>query len=256
MNSPHPRAALVTGAAHRIGRAIALGLAADGWAVGIHCRNSEATASDTVAEIRSQGGTAECLVADLADRAEVSDLMPRATNALGPISCLINNASIFEEDKIDTATPESFDQHIAVNLRAPLFLSQAFAAQIPAGALGNIINILDQRVWNLTPYFTSYTLSKVGLWSLTQTTAMALAPDIRVNAIGPGPTLPSPRQTDTQFRQQYENLPLPHPVELSDITAAVRFILATPSMTGQMIALDSGQHLGWAHAKSDRGLEE
>ena len=246
--------ALVTGAGRRIGAAIARDLARHGWAVAIHYRSSGGEAQALVQEIEAAGGRAVALPCDLAREAEVETLVPRAAEALGPLTCLVNNASAFEMDKIDTATRESWDRHIETNLRAPLVLSQAFARQLPddAGgeaqgtAAGNIINMLDQRVWKLTPYFLSYTLSKSGLWTLTQTMALALAPRIRVNGIGPGPTLPSERQSAEQFRLQQAAVPLKRGPALDEIAATVRYILATPSMTGQMIALDGGEHLGWA----------
>jgi NAD(P)-dependent dehydrogenase (short-subunit alcohol dehydrogenase family) len=162
------------------------------------------------------------------------------------VTCLVNNASAFEMDKVDTATRESWDRHIETGLRAPLVLSQAFAQQLPEEIDGNIINMLDQRVWKLTPYFLSYTVAKTGLWTLTQTLALALAPRIRVNGIGPGPTLPSERQSAEQFRLQQAAVPLKRGPALDEIAATVRYILATPSLTGQMIALDGGEHLGWA----------
>jgi NAD(P)-dependent dehydrogenase (short-subunit alcohol dehydrogenase family) len=244
--------ALVTGAAHRIGRAIALDLAHHGWAVAVHYRGSGAAADEVVAEIGRLGGRAAALDCDLSREADVVKLVPRAAQALGPLTCLVNNASNFEMDKVDTATRESWDRHIETNLRAPLVLSQAFAGQLPEGTQGNIVNLLDQRVWKLTPYFLSYTVAKSGLWTLTRTLALALAPRIRVNGIGPGPTLPSERQTAEQFRQQQLAVPLKHGATPEEIAATLRFILATPSMTGQMIALDGGEHLGWA--QSSRGF--
>lgn len=240
--------ALVTGAAHRIGRAIALDLAHHGWAVAVHYRGSGAAADEVVAEIGRLGGRAAALDCDLSREADVVKLVPRAVKALGPLTCLVNNASNFEMDKVDTATRESWDRHIETNLRAPLVLSQAFAGQLPEGTQGNIVNLLDQRVWKLTPYFLSYTVAKSGLWTLTRTLALALAPRIRVNGIGPGPTLPSERQTAEQFRQQQLAVPLKHGPTPEEIAATLRFILATPSMTGQMIALDGGEHLGWAQS--------
>jgi NAD(P)-dependent dehydrogenase (short-subunit alcohol dehydrogenase family) len=241
-----PKAALVTGGAKRIGQAIIRDFAAQGWAVAIHYGTSQADADALAAEIRAAGGRAASLRADLAHEAEVATLVPRAVAELGPLGCLVNNASIFEMDRIDTANRESWDKHIETNLRAPLVLSQAFARQLPAGAEGNIVNLLDQRVWKLTPYFISYTVAKSGLWTLTQTLAMALAPRIRVNGIGPGPTLPSTRQSDDQFRRQQESLPLRRGATPEEIARAIRFILASPSFTGQMLALDGGEHLGWA----------
>jgi NAD(P)-dependent dehydrogenase (short-subunit alcohol dehydrogenase family) len=238
--------ALVTGGAQRIGRAIVCDLADHGWAVAIHYHASKDQAEALAAEIRRAGGRAVALACDLSREVEVRELVPRAAEALGPLTCLVNNASVFEMDKIDTATRESWDRHIETNLRAPLVLSQAFAGQLPDDTEGNIVNMLDQRVWKLTPYFLSYTIAKSGLWTLTQTMAMALAPRIRVNGIGPGPTLPSARQTIDQFKQQQAAVPLKRGPTPEEIAATVRFILGTPSMTGQMIALDGGEHLGWA----------
>jgi NAD(P)-dependent dehydrogenase (short-subunit alcohol dehydrogenase family) len=243
---PVSGAALVTGAAKRIGRVIARDLAAAGWPVTVHYHRSREDADSLVAEIVSTGGRAVALAADLAREAEVDTLVPRAAAALGPLGCLVNNASEFVMDKIDTVTRASWDAHIETNLRAPLVLSQAFARQLPAGSEGNIVNLLDQRVLSLTPYFLSYTVAKAGLWTLTQTLALGLAPRIRVNGIGPGPTLPSPRQTEAQFAAQCAAMPLGHGTTPAEIAAAVRFILAAPSLTGQIIALDGGQHLGWA----------
>ena len=244
--------ALVTGAARRIGAAIARDLARHGWAVAIHYRASKDEAGALSREIEAAGGRAATIACDLAREAEVETLIPRAVEALGPLTCLINNASVFEMDKIDSVTRESWDRHIETNLRAPLVLSQAFARQLPEGMNGNIVNLLDQRVWKLTPYFLSYTVAKSALWTLTRTLALALAPRIRVNGIGPGPALPSERQSLEQFRHQQAAVPLQHGPELAEIAAAVRFILASPSMTGQMIALDGGEHLAWA--QSARGF--
>ncbi len=241
-----PRAALITGGARRLGRAMAEALAADGWAVAIHCRASEAEAAETATAILERGGRAVVLPADLAAEAEVATLIPRATAALGPIGCLINNASVFERDEADDATRQSWDAHLEPNLRAPFVLAQAFARALPAEAKGVVVNMLDQRVWNLTPHFVSYTVSKSALWTLTRTLALALAPRIRVNGIGPGPALPSVRQTAEEFARQCAAVPLRHGTTPEEIVLALRFILAAPSMTGQMIALDGGQHLGWA----------
>jgi len=241
-------AALVTGAGKRVGRAIALDLARAGFAVAVHVNRSAAEGEAVVAEIRSGGGRAAVVSGDLADMAAVRKIVPAATAALGPLGLLVNNASVFEMDRIETATEASWDFHLDINLKAPFFLSQAFAAQLPAGAEGNIVNLLDMRIWRLTPYFASYTVSKTGLWTLTQTLAMALAPRIRVNGIGPGPTLPSTHQTREQFDAQAAATPLRRGAPPEEIASAVRFLLSTPSMTGQMIALDGGQHLPWRPA--------
>ena len=240
------RAALITGAAKRIGREIATALARDGWAVAVHYNGSRREAESVVREIEAAGGRAVALKADLGKEAQVSSLVARAARAIGPLTCLINNASIFERDEAASATRASWDRHMEINLRAPFVLMQHFARQLPRTRDGNVINLLDERVWSLTPHFVSYTVSKAGLWTLTQTMALALAPRIRVNGIGPGPTLPSPRQSQAQFRRQSAAMPLKHGATPGEIADAVRFILAAPSMTGQMIALDGGQHLGWA----------
>jgi len=246
MADTNPKIALVTGAARRIGRAIAEGLAADGWAVGVHCHDSAEDARAVVAGIAAAGGRAAVLEADLTDDAAVEALLPAAAEALGPVTALINNASAFERDELDTLTRASWDQHLETNLWAPLMLTKAFAEQLPEGAAGNVINLLDQRVFNLTPYFLSYTVSKSALWTLTQTLALALAPRIRVNAIGPGPTLPSPRQSQAEFDRQWARMPLGRGTTPEEIAAAVRYLLDAPAVTGQMLALDGGQHLGWA----------
>jgi len=244
---PIPKAALVTGGARRIGRALVLALAEDGYAVAIHHHRSRRDAGTLLAELRELGRPAVGLAADLTDEAAVRRLLPDAEAALGgPIGVLVNNASIFGNDTMATVTRESWDAHFAVNLRAPFVLIQEFAARLPADAGGVVVNLLDERVWNLTPYFVSYTLTKSALWTLTRTLALALAPRIRVNGIGPGPTLPSPRQTEEQFLARVRAMPLGRGTGPDEVAAALRFILAAPAMTGQMIALDGGEHLGWA----------
>ena len=240
------RSALVTGGARRIGRAIALTLAAHGWDVAVHYGTSRDDAEALAGEIRRRDRRAAAIAADLTREAEVATLVPRAAEAVGPLSLLVNNASAFDRDDVLNVTRAGWDRHLETNLRAPFVLMQEFARQLPASAEGSVINILDERVWNLTPYFTSYTVSKAALWTLTQTMALALAPRIRVNGIGPGPTLPSPRQSDEQFRQQVELLPLRRGTTPDEIARTVMFILESPAMTGQMIALDGGQHLNWA----------
>ncbi len=236
----------MTGGGARIGEAIALALGRADYAVAVHYHTGQAAAETAVATIESEGGRAVALAADLTDEGETAALIGSAETTLGPISVLINNAALFEADDVATATRASWDRHMAVNLRAPFVLMQEFAKALGANRQGTIVNIIDERVWNLTPYFVSYTVSKTGLWTLTQTMALALAPNIRVNAIGPGPTLPSPRQTPEQFAAQCRSMPLGRGTSPGEIAAAVLFILDAPAMTGQMIALDGGQHLGWA----------
>ena len=249
------KAILITGAAQRIGAAIAEHLGRQGWAVALHYRNSLGAAENTAAAITSAGGKATLVRADLAQEADVKDLIAQSSEALGmPLTALINNASAFQYDSAASATRESWDMHMEPNLRAPLVLSQALAAQIPEGSRdGAIINMIDQRVWNLTEHFISYTASKYALWGLTKQLALALAPQgIRVNGIGPGPTLPSPRQSDEHFEEQVQDTPLKIATPLADICHAVDFMLSAQSMTGQMIALDGGQHLNWAAPAPDR----
>jgi NAD(P)-dependent dehydrogenase (short-subunit alcohol dehydrogenase family) len=252
----YPKAALVTGAGKRIGRAIALSLAEAGWAVAVHHHESRGEADAVVRAIVAGGGKAVALAADLASEDQVAPLVGEATARLGPLGCLVNNASIFENDHALDVTRQSWDRHLEVNLRAPFVLSQELARQLPADKHGCIINILDERVWSLTPFFFSYTLAKSALWTMTQTLALALAPRIRVNGIGPGPTLPSPRQSEAQFQRQASLMPLGRGTTPEEIAQAVMFILAAPALTGQMIALDGGQHLGWAQAAERRAPEE
>lgn len=240
-----PRTALVTGGARRIGAALVRALAADGFAVAIHYRESRVDAEALAAEIIAKGGRAKALPADLAIEASVQELAAAATAAFGPLGVLVNNASVFERDEVASATRASWDAHIEANLRAPFVLGQSLARHLPAEAEGAIVNMIDQRVWNLTPHFTSYTVAKAGLWTLTQTMAMALAPRIRVNAIGPGPTIASARQDPAQFARQVASVPLQRGPTLDELADALRFVLSARALTGQMIALDGGQHLNW-----------
>lgn len=247
MNLPPalPRTALVTGGAKRLGATLVRALAADGFAVAIHYRESRREAQALAAEIIAAGGRATALHADLAIEASVMELAAAANAAFGPVGVLVNNASVFERDEAASATRASWDAHLEANLRAPFVLGQSLARNLPDDAEGAIVNLIDQRVWNLTPHFTSYTLSKAGLWTLTQTLALALAPRIRVNAIGPGPTIASARQDPAQFARQVASVPLQRGPALDEVAATLRFILSARSMTGQMIALDGGQHLNW-----------
>lgn len=241
-----PRSALVTGGARRLGRAMALALAEAGFDLAIHYAMSADEAEATAAEVHARGRRAVTLRADLAREEEVARLLPAAAAALGPVGVLVNNASTFERDEWHDATRASWDRHIEPNLRAPFVLAQAFARALPGEREGVVVNMLDQRVWSLTPHFVSYTVSKAGLWALTRSLALALAPRIRVNAIGPGPALPSARQTAEQFARQCQSVPLRRGTSPAEVARALLAILALPSMTGQMIALDGGQHLQWA----------
>jgi NAD(P)-dependent dehydrogenase (short-subunit alcohol dehydrogenase family) len=237
---------LITGAAKRLGRFLALDFAARGWAVGVHCHNSEAEANEVMTEIAHRGGRAVVLTADLSTTSNAAELVERTARALGPVTCLVNNASLFVYDDIASVTPAQWNLHLAINVTAPLFLTQALALSLPDGRTGNVVNIIDQRVWKPTPHFVSYQASKSLLWSMTQTLAQALAPRIRVNGVGPGPMLQSVHQTDADFLTQTSSVPLGRGTSPDEIASAIRFILDAPAMTGQMIALDGGQHLAWA----------
>ncbi len=236
---------LITGAARRIGRHMALNLAERGWAVAVHFNTSQDEASDVVAEIESKGGRAIAVHGDLSISETPEKIVASATQTLGPLTCLVNNASKFDPDEADTVTHQGWDQHLDTNVRAPVFLAQAFAAQLPHGMHGNIVNIIDQRVWKLNPTFFSYTASKSALWTVTRTLAQSLAPRIRVNAIGPGPALPNVRMNEEDFAKQSRLTLLQRGTSPEEISSALEFILSAPALTGQMIVLDGGQHLVW-----------
>lgn len=247
-------AALVTGAGRRLGRAMALYLAQRGFDVAVHYAGSADEAAGVVAEIIAMGRRAVALQADLLDEAATQALLPRAVAALGQLSVLVNNASVFEYDTIHTATRSSWDRHILSNLRAPFVLTQAFAAQAPEATTDDaaeplsralIVNMIDQRVRKLTPEFMSYTIAKTALWTLTQTSAQALAPAVRVNAIGPGPTLIGARQSEWHFARQRANTVLKRGGNPQDVVAALGYFLDAPAVTGQLLCVDGGQHLGW-----------
>lgn len=243
-----PRAALITGAGRRIGRAITLALARAGYAVVLNSHASRAEAEKLAAEIIAADGRAVVVLADLADRDAVGGLIATA-NAFGPLTLLVNNASEFESDEIGNLDRAKFERTMAVNLTAPLFLSQAFAAQAPAGA--SIVNIVDQRVLKPTPLFFSYALSKAALHDATGMLAQALAPNVRVNAVAPGPTLPSPRQSQEQFAAQAATVPLGRGPSPEEIAAAVLYLAEARSVTGVTIAVDGGQHLAWRTPDSE-----
>ncbi len=255
MTSGHPRVALVTGGAQRIGRALTEALANSGWAVAIHYRDSGDVANELAGRIKADGGRAVTCNGDLSNEAETESVFEQAQSSLGPVTAVINNASVFDAEEWRDVTSESWDKHFSVNLRAPFILSQLLARNLPAAEAGNIINIIDQRVLNLNPHYVSYTLSKAGLWTMTQTLAMALAPRIRVNAIGPGPTLPNPRQSRAAFDQQATATPLERPVSPDEVAAAMCYLLGAVNVTGQFIAVDSGEHLGWAQPEKGKAYD-
>jgi NAD(P)-dependent dehydrogenase (short-subunit alcohol dehydrogenase family) len=236
---------LITGGARRIGRAIVEDLAANGFAVAIHSNNSADDASALAAEIKKAGGQAAVVVADLTDMSAVAKVVWQAERALGPVSLLVNNASLFEDDSVLDFDWPDWDRHFDIHLKAPVLLAQKFAEALPEATDGLIVNVIDQRVWRLSPRYFSYTLSKSALWTATQTMAQALAPRIRVNAIGPGPTLRNTRQDDSDFRKQVDALLLKQSPDLSEFGATIRYLWQAHSVTGQMIALDGGQHLAW-----------
>lgn len=247
--------ALVTGAGKRLGRAMALYLAGRGYDVAVHFATSQTEAEAVADEIVTMGRRAAAIKADLLDEAQTERLVARAADRLGgPLTLLVNNASIFEYDSITSATRKSWDRHIESNLRAPFVLTQAFAAQAPRAipdeqgesfAQAMILNMIDQRVLKLTPEFMSYTIAKMGLWALTQTSAQALAPHVRVNAIGPGPTLQGAKQSPDHFASQRASTVLQRGANAADVTAALGFFLDAPAVTGQLICVDGGQHLAW-----------
>ncbi|HEY5337930.1 MAG TPA: SDR family oxidoreductase [Rhizomicrobium sp.] len=240
-----PKTVLVTGAAKRLGRAIALDLARHGWNIALHYNSSEKEARATCEDARTAGVKVALLDADLMHEDQTAALVSRAVKELGPLTALVNSASLFENDEWVNATRESWDKHIEVNLRAPFVLSQAFAKQLPLGMHGAIVNMIDQRVLKPTPQFLSYSLSKAGLHWLNTTLAQALGPRIRVNAVGPGPTMRNARQSDADFQRQREATILKSGAEPQDVCDAVRYLLEAKAVTGQMIAVDGGQHLAW-----------
>ncbi|TSE05071.1 SDR family oxidoreductase [Mesorhizobium intechi] len=238
-------AALVTGGAKRIGKAIVEDLADHGFAVAIHSNRSHDEADALAAGINQSGGRATVVGADLTDMSAVSGLVGQAEAALGPISLLVNNASLFVDDSAEDFDWQAWDRHFAIHVKTPALLARNFARALPEGREGLIVNIIDQRVWRPTPRYFSYALSKSALWTQTQMLAQALGPRIRVNAIGPGPTLKNARQDDTDFDAQLAGLILKRGPELPEFGATIRYLWDARSVTGQMIALDGGQHLAW-----------
>lgn len=244
-----PGRALVTGAGTRLGKVMAAALGADGWAVGVHYRNSEAGARNTAKKIEQAGSRAVLLKADLAIETETGALLQQAAEALGgPITLLVNSASMFENDSAAAHSRESWDKHFEPNLRAPIHLTQQLAKALPRDEKALIVNIIDQRVWNLTPDFFTYTLTKAALWTATQTMAQALAPNIRVNAIGPGPTLRNLHQSADEFAAEQAATLTGEGASTDEIAMALRYLISASAVTGQMIAVDGGQHLMWPGA--------
>lgn len=245
-SEPLQPCALVTGAARRVGRAIALDMARCGWRIGVHYNGSEAEAYTLVEEIEATGGKAAALPADLNDLTALPQIVDDCAKALGPVTCLINNAACFDWDWPDNFDEIKWQQHHDLNLRAPVFLTQAFAKALPGDLEGNVINLIDQKVHALNPHYFTYTIAKSALWTATRTFAQALAPRIRVNAIAPGPVLPFTGQPEEDFVRECRDTLLKKSVPLSDIAATVRFLLDTHSITGQIIAVDGGRHLNWS----------
>jgi len=239
------KTALVTGGAKRIGKAIVDDLAANGFTVAIHANESTADAEELARNLSAQGVTAAVVQCDLSDGVATGRLIAAAAAAIGPLDLLVNNASLFKPDTVTAFDDALWDRHFAVHVKAPSILARDFMRQLPDGVAGSIVNIIDQRVWNPTPRYYSYTLSKSALWMATRTMAQSFAPRVRVNAIGPGPSLPNERQDDAAFQAQVEGLILRKGPALEEFGRTVRFLFDTPSITGQMIALDGGQHLAW-----------
>ena len=238
------RAILITGAGARVGRYLAKGLAADGWAIAIHYNRSEAGADALAREIKEQGGRAAIVQGNLFVPQDLDNLLSRASVVLGePITALINNASTFGDDSAEGFTRASYDYHMDINLRAPVMLAQQLAKQRPKGEIGCVINMIDQRVLNPDPTFFTYAMSKSALHWATKTLAQSLAPHIRVNAIGPGPTLKNHSQTDAEFADEAASTLLSTGSPPESLLDAARYLLSAKSVTGQMIAVDGGQHL-------------
>jgi NAD(P)-dependent dehydrogenase (short-subunit alcohol dehydrogenase family) len=237
--------ALVTGGAKRLGRAIVEALSEAGYAVAIHCNESVAEAEALAGEIMARGGAAAVVSADLADPHAVEGIVAAAQMQLGPVTLLVNNASMFARDSVTALDVPTWNRQFSVNIRAPSVLAGAMANALPEGRDGCIVNILDQRVWKLTPEFYSYTLSKAAMWAATRTMAQALAPRIRVNGVGPGPTLANPQDGDALFAREAAGTLLGREVSPREIAEAVLYLARARAVTGQMLAVDSGQHLGW-----------
>lgn len=250
------RSVLITGGARRIGRAIVDRLAEDGWDIAIHHHSSAEQAEQAADAVRFHGGNAVTVASDLEDLDSVREMVSQAADALGPLMAIINNASIFVDDDVTTEDFAIWDQHMNVHVKAPYVLTQELLKQLPEEQTGSVVNVIDQRVLNPSKHFPSYTISKMALWDQTQVLARALAPTVRVNAVGPGPVLPSPRQKQEDFDIQAGQTPLGKAVAPSEIASAVSFLLDAPSVTGQMIAVDSGQFMNWAYETEETAPRE
>lgn len=251
-----PQRALVTGSGKRLGQAMAVALAGRGFKVALHYNSSSSGVLDTLKAVQAAGGDGALVQCDLSDEAAVEVLVEQASEQLGgAIGLLVNNAAVFEEDDIEGHSKDSWDNHMAINLRAPIRLSQSFAEQLPASDKGLIVNVIDQRVWKLAPTFFSYTLSKSALWTATRTMAQGLAPNIRVNAIGPGPTLQNDRQAADDFDAQVKATLTQEGANPEDIARALLYFVEANAVTGQMLAVDGGQHLIWRTPDIDGVVE-
>ena len=247
---------LITGSSKRIGKSIAKFLANKGFNICIHYNNSDSESLKLVKDLRNCKIKCERIKFDLSDTKNLEIFYKKVLEKFGKVDLLINNASVFEYDSLKTSSLESLDKHLNINFKAPFFLSKYFSQSLGKNKKGLIINIIDQRVKNITPYFTSYTISKSALWTLTTSLALSLAPNIRVNAIGPGPTIKSLRQTEKQFRDQISRTPLKVKVDLDHINSGIEFFIKSKSVTGQIIMLDSGQNLGWANTTSKKFIDD
>ncbi len=249
------KTALITGSSKRIGKSIALSLAKKGYNIAIHYNNSKIEAEKVVDEIKLMGVNAKCFKFNLENISKIEFFFNSIIEYFDSIDLLINNASIFEYDSLKSSTIKSLDQHLNINFKAPFFLIKFFVEQL-GSKNGDIINIIDQRVLNITPYFTSYTISKSALYTLTKSLALSLAPKVKINAIAPGPTLKSKRQTEKEFKDQILRTPLKNQVQLSEINKAIDLLINNKSITGQLISLDGGQNLGWAHTRSKKFIDD
>ena len=246
---------LITGASKRIGKSIALNLAKHGYDIAIHYNKSKTSAVNLVEELNSLKVRSSIFKLDLMKIDKIEEWFDEINKVFGTVNVLINNASVFEYDSLKSSSLSSLNKHLDINLKAPFLLSKFFVKNLKSQK-GNIINILDQRVLNISPYFISYTISKSALHTLTKSLALSLAPKIRVNAVAPGPTLRSIRQNEKEFKEQIKRTPLQNQVSLNEINNAINFLLNNKSVTGQTIMVDSGQNLGWAHTKSKKFIDD